>query len=123
MPEERWREVIPQARAAYQAPGSTLVRLAAAEFRKQWARELRPEWRGSGESGVVAMLRPAFFWAFGRGVHSSRAWMADTGQMQNTGPWRGAPWPRVPQRIPFRTGALSDSYPGWASISAARKHG
>lgn len=40
VPEERWREVIPQARAAYQAPSPTLARLAAEEFRKQWAREL-----------------------------------------------------------------------------------
>lgn len=39
VPEERWREVGPQARAAYQAPSPALARLAAEEFRKQWARE------------------------------------------------------------------------------------
>jgi putative transposase len=40
VPEERWREVIPAARAAYQAPSQALARLAAEEFRKSWAREL-----------------------------------------------------------------------------------
>lgn len=40
VPEERQREVIPAARAAYQAPSVALARLAAAEFSKSWAREL-----------------------------------------------------------------------------------
>ncbi len=40
VPEERWREVLPAARAAYQAPSQALSRLAAAEFVKQWSHEL-----------------------------------------------------------------------------------
>ena len=40
VPEERWREVGPAARAAYQAPSQALARLAAEEFRKTWTREL-----------------------------------------------------------------------------------
>lgn len=40
VPEERQREVIPMARAAYQAPSAALARLAAEEFKKTWAREL-----------------------------------------------------------------------------------
>lgn len=39
VPEERWREVGAEARAAYQAPGPALARLAAAEFRKHWIKE------------------------------------------------------------------------------------
>ena len=40
VPEERQREVIPMARAAYQAPSPALARLAAEEFCKTWAKEL-----------------------------------------------------------------------------------
>ena len=40
VPEERAREVLPMARAAYQAPSQALARLAAQEFVKTWQREL-----------------------------------------------------------------------------------
>lgn len=40
VPEERSREVLPMARAAYQAPSPALARLAAQEFSKTWEREL-----------------------------------------------------------------------------------
>ena len=40
VPEERQREVIPMARAAYQAPSAALARLAGEEFSKTWGREL-----------------------------------------------------------------------------------
>ena len=40
VPEERAREVLPMARAAYQAPSQALARLAAAEFVTTWEREL-----------------------------------------------------------------------------------
>lgn len=40
VPEERQREVLPMARAAYQAPSPALARLAAEEFKKSWGREL-----------------------------------------------------------------------------------
>ena len=40
VPEERWREVGPAARAVYQAPSQALARLAAEAFRKAWQREL-----------------------------------------------------------------------------------
>ena len=40
VPEERWREVGPAARAAYQAPSQALARLAAEEFRKAWSKDL-----------------------------------------------------------------------------------
>jgi len=40
VPEERSREVLPMARAAYQAPSPALARLAAQEFSKTWAREM-----------------------------------------------------------------------------------
>lgn len=39
VPEERWREVGPQARAAYQAPSPALARLAAEDFRTRWRKE------------------------------------------------------------------------------------
>ena len=40
VPEERCREVLPAARAAYQAPSVALARLAAEEFSKTWSPEL-----------------------------------------------------------------------------------
>jgi len=40
VPEERCREVLPAARAAYQAPSAALARLAAEEFAKRWQHEL-----------------------------------------------------------------------------------
>lgn len=40
VPQERWREVGPAARAVYQAPSQALARLAAESFRKVWSREL-----------------------------------------------------------------------------------
>lgn len=40
VPEERSRDVLPAARAAYQAPSAALARLAAEEFCKTWAKEL-----------------------------------------------------------------------------------
>jgi transposase-like protein len=40
VPEERCREVLPAARAAYQAPSVALARLAAEEFSKTWSHEL-----------------------------------------------------------------------------------
>lgn len=40
VPEERCREVLPAARAAYQAPSQALARLAAEEFVKCWQAEL-----------------------------------------------------------------------------------
>lgn len=40
VPEERQREVIPMARAVYQAPSPALARMAAEEFSKKWSKEL-----------------------------------------------------------------------------------
>lgn len=40
VPEERWREVIPAARAIYQAPSPALARIAREEFVKSWSKEL-----------------------------------------------------------------------------------
>lgn len=40
VPEERWREVGPAARAVYQAPSVALARLAAEAFRIAWSAEL-----------------------------------------------------------------------------------
>jgi len=40
LPEERWREVIPAARAIYQAPSPALARIAREEFVKSWSKEL-----------------------------------------------------------------------------------
>jgi putative transposase len=40
VPEERWREVGPAARAVYQAPSPVLARLAAEGFRDAWSKEL-----------------------------------------------------------------------------------
>jgi transposase-like protein len=40
VPEERCREVLPAARAAYQAPSQALARLAAEEFVQRWQSEL-----------------------------------------------------------------------------------
>ena len=40
VPEERWREVGPAARAVYQAPSQALSRLAAEAFRTAWSKEL-----------------------------------------------------------------------------------
>lgn len=40
VPEERWREVGPAARAVYQAPSQVLARMAAEAFRDAWSKEL-----------------------------------------------------------------------------------
>ncbi len=40
VPEQRWREVLPAARAVYQASSQALAKLAAEEFRKAWSKEL-----------------------------------------------------------------------------------
>ena len=40
VPEERWREVLPAARAVYQASSQALARLAAEDFRAAWRQEL-----------------------------------------------------------------------------------
>lgn len=40
VPEQRWREVLPAARAVYQATSQALVKLAAEGFRKAWSKEL-----------------------------------------------------------------------------------
>ena len=39
VPEERWREIGPAARAVYQAPSQALATLAAETFRKAWGQE------------------------------------------------------------------------------------
>jgi transposase-like protein len=56
VPEERQREVLPMARAAYQAPSPALARLAAEEFKKTWGRELLRSQRPVSRTTLIPAL-------------------------------------------------------------------